>query len=225
MAAEDLVTVLARDLRNHLSPLQARLQILRRRAAREDHAANLSDTAKLLEELERLGRLISELLDIARLDQGLFTLSPQPVDIAVLAREIAQDMSSPAAAVRVAAPPELAVLADPVRLRQALENLVTNATDHARGGTEIALGVQAEERLDEGWAVITVTNDALGIPPDMLPRVFDRFAKGPGSAGLGLSLHLAQQIVVAHGGTLEVNSAPGSGTTFRLSIPSTARRR
>jgi two-component system, OmpR family, sensor kinase len=55
----------------------------------------------------------------------------------------------------------------------------------------------------------------------MLPRVFDRFAKGPGSTGLGLGLHLAQQIARAHGGTLEVRSAPGAGTTFSLSIPST----
>ena len=223
MVAEDLVTVLAHDLRNHLTPLQARLQILSRRAAREDHPTNLSDTAKLLEELDRLGRLISELLDVARLDQGLFTLSPQPVDVATLAREVAQDMSSPGSPVRVEAPPELAVLADAARLRQALENLVANATDHALDSTGITLAVMAEQRSEDGWAVITVANQGPGIPPDLLPRVFDRFAKGPGSTGLGLGLHLAQQIAQAHGGTLEVRSMPGAGTTFSLSIPSTPR--
>jgi signal transduction histidine kinase len=219
LAAEELVTVLAHDLRRHINPLRARLTMLSRRAQREQHATNLGDAAKLLDDFERLGRLISDLLDVARLDQGLFTLSPQPVDVAALAREIAEDLSSPGAVVHVDAPAELALVADPVRLRQALENLLGNAAEHSPDRLGVALTVRAEPRIDQTWAVFTVTDQGPGIPPEILPRLFDRFVKGPGSAGLGLGLHLAQQIVLAHGGTLEVSSTPGSGTTFRLSLP------
>jgi two-component system, OmpR family, sensor kinase len=221
LAAEELVTVLAHDLRNHLTPLRARLQLLSRRATREQHAANLQDATKLHEGIDRLGRLISDLLDLARLDQGLFTLSPQPVDVAALVREMAEAMSTPGTAVRVEAPPELAVVADPVRLRQALENLLANAHEHSPDGVAVAVGLSAEERAGRTWAVITTADQGPGIPPHLLPRLFERFAKAPGSAGLGLGLHLAQQIALAHGGTLEVTSTPGVGTTFRLSLPTT----
>jgi two-component system, OmpR family, sensor kinase len=219
LAAEELVTVLAHDLRNHLTPLRARAQILSRRAVREQHAPNLQDATKLDEGIERLGRLISDLLDLARLDQGLFTVNPQPLDVAALVREIAEAMSAPGAAVRVEAPPELPIVADPVRLRQVLENLLANAAAHSPDGIAVAFEVAAEQRTGEMWAVITVADQGSGIPPELLPRLFERFAKSPGSAGLGLGLHLAQQIAVAHGGTLEVTSTPGAGTTFRLSLP------
>jgi signal transduction histidine kinase len=219
MAAEELVTVLAHDLRKHITPLRARLTMLRRRAQREQHATNLGDSAKLLDDFERLSHIISDLLDVARLDQGLFTLSPQPVDVAALAREIAEDLSSPEAEVHVDAPPELAMVADPVRLRQALENLLANALEHSPERLGVALGVMAERRTDQPWAVFTVTDQGPGVTPDLLPRLFERFAKGPRSAGLGLGLHLAQQIVLAHGGTLEVSSTSRSGTTFSVALP------
>jgi signal transduction histidine kinase len=224
LAAEELVTVLAHDLRNHLTPLRARLQILSRRAAREGHATNLGDTAQLLQDFERLGRLIAGLLDIARLDQGLFTLSPQPVDVAALAREIAHDMSWPGAAVRLEAPAELTVRADPIRLRQGLENLLANAAEHTSNGFPVEFAVRAEQRAEHTWAVISVTDRGPGIPPDLLPRLFDRFTKGPGSDGLGLGLHLARQIALAHGGSLDVTSKLRTGTTFRLSLPSAGHR-
>jgi signal transduction histidine kinase len=66
---------------------------------------------------------------------------------------------------------------------------------------------------------VTVADKGPGIEPDLLPRLFERFVKAPRSTGLGLGLHLAQQIALAHGGTLEVTSAPANGTTFRLRLP------
>jgi two-component system, OmpR family, sensor kinase len=214
LAAEELVTVLAHDLRNHLTPLRARAQILSRRAVREQHAPNLQDATKLDEGIERLGRLISDLLDLARLDQGLFTVNPQPLDVAALVREIAEAMSAPGAAVRVEAPPELPIVADPVRLRQVLENLLANAVAHSPDGIAVGFEVAAEQRPGQTWAVITVADQGPGIPADLPPRLFERFAKAPGSAGLGLGLHLAQQIALAHGGTLEVASTPGQARPF-----------
>jgi signal transduction histidine kinase len=225
LAAEELITVLAHDLRNMLTPVRARLQMLQRRAAREQHAANLQDAAKVHDGVERLSRLIADLLDLARLDQGLFTLSPQPVDVAALAREVAEGLGPPGMPIQVEAPPELGLTADPVRLRQALENVLANAVQHSLDGGAVALSVAAEARHGQTWAVITIRDEGPGIPPDLLPRLFERFVKAPGSGGLGLGLHLAQQIAVAHGGTLEVTSALGAGTTFCLSLPTNGSAR
>jgi two-component system, OmpR family, sensor kinase len=220
LAADELVTVLAHDLRNYLTPIRARVQLLSRRAAREQNGANVRDLGMLQQTVDRLAALISELLDVARLDQGLFTLSPQPLDLAALAHELAEGLSAPGrTAIRVQAPPELPIMADPARLRQALDNLLANAEQHSPDGVAVALETATEARDGQTWAVITVRDQGPGIQPDLLPRVFDRFWKSSGSDGIGLGLHLAQQIAIAHGGLLEVSSKLGAGTTFRLVLP------
>jgi two-component system, OmpR family, sensor kinase len=120
-------------------------------------------------------------------------------------------------------------LSVPVRGRwrhaRALENLLANSAEHSPDGTPVEVRVVAEQHAGQAWAVVTVTDQGPGIPPDLMPRLFERFAKAPGSAGLGLGLHLAQQIALAHGGKVEVTSTPGAGTTFRLSLPTTGSPR
>jgi signal transduction histidine kinase len=220
IAADELVTILAHDLRNYLTPIGARVQLLRRRAAREHNDANVRDLGILQQTVDRFAALISELLDVARLDQGLFTLSPQPLDVAALAHELAESFTAPGhTAIRLDTPPELHVIADPARLRQALDNLLANAKQHSPDGVAVTLGAAAELRDGQKWAVITVRDEGPGIEPDLLPRLFDRFAKSERSDGIGLGLHLAQQIAQAHGGALEVNASPGAGTTFHLLLP------
>ena len=122
LAADELVTVLAHDLRNHLTPIRAHIDILAKRARREEHLANVADTTKLRQSVDRLTRLISDLLDIARVDQGLFMASPEPLDLGYLLRDLRDALGSPEVSIEVHAPPELCALADPMRLRQALEN-------------------------------------------------------------------------------------------------------
>ena len=219
LAADELVTVLAHDLRNYLTPIRGRLELLRRRAQREQHTPNLHDVQELQRSVDRLGRLISELLDIARIDQGLFVLRPEPMDLVILARDAAEAVQVVGTPIRVEAPPELALTADPARLRQALENLLANAVQHAPSGTAVTLEVFGEDHLGTSWVTVRVSDQGPGIKSDLLPRLFDRFARSSGSAGLGMGLYLARQIAEAHHGTLEVTSSPGAGTQFRLSIP------
>nr|WP_211193696.1 GAF domain-containing sensor histidine kinase [Pyxidicoccus fallax] len=218
-AAEEIVTVLAHDMANHLMPLRARLELIQRRARRDNAADYLRDADGALASLAALNRLISDLLDVGRLDQGLFALRPQPVDVVALAREVAASMRAPGHAVEYRGPEELVVIADLDRLRQVLENLTANAMKHSPPGLPVGLDVQEQVRAEGKWVRIAVTDQGPGIAPDVLDTLFERFARGPGSTGLGLGLFLARQIALAHGGTLEVTSKPGDGTRFELALP------
>ncbi|MDP9351964.1 MAG: GAF domain-containing sensor histidine kinase [Chloroflexota bacterium] len=218
-AAEELVTVLAHDLRNHLTPLRARVDLIHRRAGRLGDAKLLGHAEEAQLALSRLRRMISAMLDVARLDQGLFALSRQPVDLANLAHDTAAMLGVRDVVVEVRAPEELVVQADPDALRQALENLVANALKHSPGDVPVTLEVSEEETRGGRRAVVELRDRGPGIAPELMPRLFERFASGPGSEGLGLGLYLARGIAEAHGGVLTVDSKPGRGATFRLSLP------
>ncbi len=108
---------------------------------------------------------------------------------------------------------------DVERIRQALENLLSNALRFSPGGVPVIVEVNAERREDTSWAIVTVQDSGPGIAPDLLPRIFTRFTSGGSNRGLGLGLYLARGIAVAHGGTLTVDSQPGKGASFCLSLP------
>jgi len=180
MAAEDLVTILAHDLRNHLAPIRGRLDLLRRRAVRESHAANAHDADELGKSVDRLQRLIADLLDLARIDQGLFELTLEPLDLAALVRETAEGLRVPGTDIELELPVETPVVADPSRIRQAIENLLANAIQHAPAGT--AVGVRVMQDPVDGQipsTVISVSDRGPGIDPQLLPRLFERFTRSP----------------------------------------------
>lgn len=218
-AAEELVTVLAHDLKNYLVPIRGRLQLLERRARREARPRDLGDLVTTLGAVDRLGRAIADLLDAGRLDQGLFALAPQPLDLAALAQETAAALDGGATPIRVRADAEVVVCADPDRARQALENLIANAVAHSPAGAPVEVTAAVEARAGDPWGVLTVADRGPGIPPAVRPRLFERFGRGPGSAGLGLGLYLARRIAAAHGGTLTADEDDGAGARFRLALP------
>ena len=223
-AAEELITVMAHDLRNYLTPLRGRIDLIRRRAARENRADYLEDATELTHALTRLGQLVGDLLDVARLEQGIFGITVQPLDLVALAQEAAASFQTPDTEVRVVGPPELVVTADPDRIRQALANLVANAVRHSPPGAPVVVEVGREPGAEAERALVTVADPGPGIPADLLPRLFERFAAGPGSSGLGLGLYLANRIAAAHGGSLTVDTALGKGTRFRLALPLPTRQ-
>ncbi|RKH54796.1 GAF domain-containing sensor histidine kinase [Corallococcus aberystwythensis] len=218
-AAEELITVLAHDMANHLLPLQARIQLIQRRATRKQDAEDLRDAAGAAASLRSLTRLINDLLDVGRLDQDLFSLRPQLVDLTGLVRELAATASTPGHPVRFEASEELVLVADPDRVRQVLENLVANALKHSPPGTPVDLRLEALARPEGPWVRVTVSDQGPGIPADLQPMLFERFVRGPGSTGLGIGLYLARRIAEAHGGTLEVSSTSRTGTRFEVSLP------
>lgn len=218
VVAEELVTILAHDFRNHLVPLKGRLDLMRRRASREDRTRDLQDVEEALQAVDRLSRLIGDLLDVARLEQGAFSLTLQPADVVSLTNDVAEAFRPSGRSIVVRAPVEVVATVDVSRIKQALENLVSNATRYAPEGTPVTLEVGVEAREDGRWAVIGVIDQGAGIAPEVLPRLFERFAVGRDSPGLGIGLHLASKIVQAHGGRLTVESIPG-WTRFDLALP------
>lgn len=218
-AAEDLITILAHDLRNYLTPLKARIELIRQRAHRDHRARDLRDAIEAAAALDRLKRMISDLLDAGRLEQGLFTVTPIPVDLAPLVRETASAMRTPATDIQIHVFREVIVNADPERVRQALENLLTNAVQHAPPGTPVVVALNTARQDGRMWATIAVCDQGPGIPADILPQLFERFQRGPRSTGLGLGLYLAHQIALAHAGTLTAESSLGIGTCFCIALP------
>lgn len=218
-AADELITVFAHDMGNHLFALRVRIEMLHQRAVREKATASLRDAESALKSLAALSQFTSDLLDVGRLDQGLFALRLQPLDVMRLVQELAAATTLPKNEVQIRGPTELIIEADATRLRQALANLVANALKHSPSGLPVVIEVAPQERQDGHWVLLTVADQGTGVPPQLLPRLFERFVRGSGSPGLGLGLYLARQIAVAHGGTLEVQSQPGKGARFELALP------
>ncbi len=219
VAADELITILAHDLRAPLTALKGRVLMLQMRARQDGHQAYLQEAAAMQRATNRLERMIADLMDTARLEQGIFTLTPTVVDLAALARETAATLQTEGNEIVVRAPAALAAEVDPDRARQVLENLLENARRHSPQGVAVILEVGTEVHEDGNWAVVTVRDFGPGIAPELLPNIFARFAAGRGTKGLGLGLYLARGIAEAHGGTLTVSSSPGEGATFRFALP------
>jgi signal transduction histidine kinase/transcriptional regulator with XRE-family HTH domain len=219
MAAEELLTVLAHDLRNHLTPVKAYIRMISKKAEREDHQDYLRNANQAGRAVDRIEGMIDELLDAARLDQGIFAVSQQPVDMVALLQDVAATFAPQEHPVDLELPDDLVGSGDPIRLRQALENLLSNAIEHSPKGVAATMTLRREARDGRDWAVIGVRDLGPGISAEALPTLFDRFAKGENSTGLGLGLYLARGIAEAHGGTLTVESEVDAGSRFYLSLP------
>lgn len=184
------------------------------------HPADPQHLGAVLDEVQVMTRLVEDLRTLALSEGGTLALHREPTDVALLVTEVAQAFAGVAAGVGVTlaveASADLPLLnADPVRLREVLENLVANALRHTPAGGAVRL----RAAVAGGTVVLNVADTGVGIPPELLPRVFDRFVKGGGSGGSGLGLAIARHLVEAHGGTLRAESAPGQGATFTVTLP------
>lgn len=175
---------------------------------------------------EFLLTLISDLLDLSRLEEGGVKLERAPTDVGKLVRDAIEPVAvmaeSKGIAVTLATPDGAAdVRLDALRMRQVLWNLVHNAVKFTPKGGHIRVAVE----VDGTGALFTVSDDGVGVDPKDLPFIFERFRQGDGSTtrayrGTGIGLSLAKRFVELHGGAIEVESAPGRGARFRVRIPS-----
>lgn len=229
LAADELINVLAHDLRNLLSPINLRLQFLRRRFEQEQRTADAKEVQQIHSSVGRLMSLIRNLLDTARLERGLFTIEPQECDITALVSETAAFLSTQSTPIDVHAPAGIIVHADPDRLRQVIENLLGNAIQHSPPNASVQVSLEIERQLPDAaaqtdhvghnWVRLVIEDQGEGIPPELLPRLFERYVRGQESRGIGLGLYVAARIIQAHDGTLTVESSPGHGARFILRLP------
>jgi signal transduction histidine kinase len=220
VAADELIATLAHDLGNILVPIKGRIDLLQRRARRENRPRDLRDIEEATRAVDRVVSLVADLLDSSRLEQGLFALNRQPVNFVDLVRETCAALTTNTVPIRIDVSDQDIVLAvDPNRIRQALENVLSNAIKFSPVGAAVAVELDVESAGTGCWAVVTVSDQGPGIPPELFPRLFDRFARGPGSSGLGIGLYLASRIVVAHGGTLTADPNPAIGARFQMKLP------
>ncbi len=218
-ARDELLGIIAHDLRNPLAAISLKAAALRKRLPNADaHELGMS-----IENIAiRMDLLINGMLDTAVLDAGHFSVSPSRCEVASLVAE-AEDMFAGLAAAKniewsIAVPSHgLEVRADRERILQVLSNLLGNALKFTPRGGHIALAVE-----EAGETVcFAVSDDGPGIPRGTQPHVFERFlrAERAGAPGTGLGLFIAKEIVDAHGGRIWVESEPGQGATFYFTLP------
>ena len=218
--AEELITVLAHDLRNYIAPMNMRLNVLRMRAGHDQREDELRDLELLGRSIDRLGELINDILDVSRIDQGVFGMQPRRIELAGLVREIVAPFESAQHSIRLTVQQgdEIHVSGDVVRLRQCVENLIANAIQKSPTTGTINVFVRRHHRELRPLAIVEVIDEGPGIPADQMARLFDRFSTDR-PQGLGLGLYLAQRVARVHGGDLTAESAPGKGARFTLSLP------
>ena len=222
-ARRDLVANVSHELRTPLAALKGFLELLESDSLDPTTRRQFLDS--MSQETERLERLVEEQMQLARLDAGRLPLVREPTDLGQLAREVAgprrplAERAGVLLEVRQPGGGPVVVDADVARLEQVLLILLDNALRHTPTGGRVLIGVGRDGQC----AAIRVTDDGEGIPDDQQPFVFDRFYRGDtvrsGGRSTGLGLAIARGLVEAHGGTIDVRSAVGRGTTFTILLP------
>jgi PAS domain S-box-containing protein len=225
--SRNFLAMVAHDLRTPLQSVLMQLEALLRRS--EGEAAQVPRTT--LQAMKRNGqqleRLVSDLLDASRIDAHGITLDLAPVSLPELVASIVAQVEGtlgthPISIEVTGSPPH--VTADPRRVEQVVTNLLENASKYGAEGTPIRvrIGPRAE------GATLSVEDQGPGISPEELPRLFDRYFQTQRARtqrrGLGLGLFIAKGLVEAHGGSIEVESVPGAGSTFHVWLPSAPPR-
>lgn len=192
----------------------------------------------LVREVDHQAQLVESILQISRIDAGRLEMAPQPTSLNELVRGIvashrvlAQESgltlkyrSAPPLASRQSQNGEPIALIDPERIVQVLNNLVGNAIRYTPEGGTVTISTDKQEADGRIWATVEVSDTGIGIPPDELPHIFDRFFRGEQPRamqlpGTGLGLSIVQEIVELHGGRVTVSSEQGLGSTFSVWLP------
>jgi|GEM_PF-6672806 len=222
---DEFLAMLAHELRNPLSPIRTTLELLRMHPMHAD--GRVEKWLELMNrQVDHLTHIVDDLLDTSRISRGVIVLQKQTVWLGSLIEQAVEAnrllFASQGQTFSVdAAPDELAVTADPVRLMQILSNLLHNASKYTPSGGSVALILRAED----DQAVIEVRDNGIGIAADVLPRIFDLFYQADRSldrrmGGLGVGLTLVRQLAELHGGTVQAFSdGPGAGSRFVLRLP------
>ncbi len=215
----EVVSTVSHELRSPLTSVKGYTSLLLNRWDRLEDDQKRMMLEQVHHDADRVTRLITELLDISRLETGGLVLRRQRVDVAQVAADVVEKLTITYADLdcKVSFPDDFpAVFADPDKVEQVLTNLVENAAKY--GSTE---GMTVVGEVLDGEVVVAVTDTGEGIPPSDLPMVFKKFFRGDMGhpTGTGLGLWISRGLVEAHGGRLSADSEEGRGSVFTFTIP------
>lgn len=220
---DDFLGIASHELKNPLTALQGSARLL---ALRLERRSDLDPRERrllgmLIDQTKRMRRLIDTMLDVSRIDVGRLAIERAPVDLVALVSRVVEEASAPFESPRVVfeGPREAPiVLGDELRLEQVVQNLLQNARRYSRDDTMVRVCVAR----DEERAIVAVADCGIGIAPEALPRLFERYFRAPDSAGrragMGVGLFVVREIVDLHGGEIGVESAEGRGSTFTVRL-------
>ncbi|MBJ7347936.1 MAG: HAMP domain-containing histidine kinase [Thermoleophilaceae bacterium] len=210
------IATASHELRTPLFSLGGYMELLRSEELDDETREEFLETMD--NQIQRLQKLATDLLDVSRIDSGTLEVKPEPVNLVELVRAVANDFEPLAlqhdSTITINAPDRLDAMCDPDRVAQMLRILLDNALSHTPSGTEIEVSLGQLP----GQTQLAVADNGPGIPAETLPRIFDRFHSGDKSGGTGLGLSIARDLAAAMGGRLEV-SALRDGTQFMLTLP------
>jgi signal transduction histidine kinase len=208
------IGVLGHDLRTPLSTITIGLHMLS--TSQNLSEAERSKMARLERSARRMADMVRDLLDYTRTSQGEFPHNPSETDLQEVCDAAVDELRAvhPMRDISVQANGDVTGRWDAGRLQQVVSNLVGNALEHTQGRVSVRIEDAARE------VVLSVHNDGLPIPMELLPTLFEPFRRGDRSPnGLGLGLYIVREVIHRHGGTVEVTSSGGEGTTFAARLP------
>jgi PAS domain S-box-containing protein len=220
---DEFLGMLGHELRNPLAAIMSAGEVMNQRLS---DPQLLKMAAVVRRQSRALARMVDDLLDVSRVTLGKIELQREPLLLCAAAGRAIEGAAEAARAAGLTLVPDLTdeplwLDADPTRLEQVLANLLTNAIKFTPRGGEVRVTCSQ----DGSFGVVTVKDTGIGMPPALLPRVFDLFVQGDRSldrsrSGLGIGLALVQRIVAMHGGTITAQSpGPGAGSTFTVRLP------
>jgi signal transduction histidine kinase len=232
---ETFLGVAGHELKNPLANIKIGAQLAERRIRRllQREQVEATEVAPLLEPVtqvehqeERLARLVSDLVDVARVQAGRLELHLAPTDLVAVVREAVAEQRQvhPERTLVLEGPDNLRVqvMGDAHRLGQVMTNYLTNALKYSPADRPIVVGLQEKDQQARVW----VRDEGPGLPPEVQERIWERFQRAPGikdqsgtGVGLGLGLYISRSIIEQHRGQVGVQSAPGQGSTFWFSLP------
>jgi PAS domain S-box-containing protein len=229
-ARDEALGAISHDLRAPLTTLRGTIQLLRRRLARGhtlDRAEIEAQLRRMEAATERMGGMVEELLDAARLDAGqALELRRAPTDLVALIERVIEEQrtATPEHAIALSADePSLVGDWDAARLRRVFENVLANAVKFSPADALVDVGLAREELPDGAVAVLTVRDRGIGVPSRDLPRLFERGYRAENAAGKapghGLGLWGSRRIVEQHGGNIAIESREGAGTRVAIRLP------
>jgi signal transduction histidine kinase/ActR/RegA family two-component response regulator len=224
---DQFLAMLGHELRNPLGAIANSLTVIDAASPCDDPIEN-EQRDIIRRQTDHLARLVDDLLDVSRITTGKIVLQRRQIDLCDVARRAAQAVDGPARAQRHSVIVDVAcdpvhVDADPVRIEQVVNNLLTNAIKYTPSGGKIELTVRPSD--DHTSAILRVRDNGMGMPRELIPRVFELFTQADraldrAQGGLGIGLTLVRSLIEMHDGTVDAHSdGPGTGSQFVITLP------